>query len=1192
MRSATVSALLLLFICSAFAQTDRGTITGTVADPAGAIIPGAAIEAKNNQTGAVYQAASTSTGNYTIAQLAAGVYQLSVSVPGFKQYLRTGITVLVAQTLRIDIALEVGNITDTVIVNADAPLLRTESGELSHNVAGERLNVLPILGFTQNVRNPYAATQLIPGTLMIDVDGGNARVRVNGAPSDTQALRIEGQDAASGLVPNRTSMSQPSVDAIEEVAIQTSNYAAEFGQAGGGFFNVTMKSGTNAFHGSAYEYWVNEALGASMPFQNIKTVERRNSYGGTFGGPVRIPKVYDGRDKMFFFFNFEQYRRALVNTNLPQTVPTLAYRSGDFRQALTGRQLGTDPLGRAIMENTIYDPATERLVNGLRVRDPFLNNTIPQDRFDPVAAKIQALIPLPVGPRQNELTNNFLNNWNYSRTYTIPAIKIDYNVKAGSRLSFYWSSTKETEPQGRGSDGLPSVVTGNTGTYITSYTPRLNFDQTLRPTLVLHLGVGIQGNRVNNDATDTNFDQLKELGLRGANNSVFPYITGLPSARGGMKTPGSQYPGMGPYAQHTRKLLKPTANASLTWVKNNHTYKFGSEMRIEGYPAAIKSTANGEYDFSAVETGLPSTLGQNLQGGAVGFPYASFLLGLVDAGNIGVVSAMRFGKSAWGLFAQDTWKITRRLTLDYGLRWDYQTYLKEQFGRASNFSPTTPNPSVGNLPGAVIFEGPGPGRCNCAYAKNYPFAFGPRLGLAYQITSKTALRAGWGISYAQTGKENMFTSTGGVASNNPFSSPSYGDPARLLKDGAPTPAPWPNLDPGQYPARGTLTSPPTSFDGNAGRPPRMIQWSLSIQREITKNLAIEIAYVGNRGAWWEANGLININALTPERIASVGLNINNAADRTLLTSRLDSQLAAQRGFNKPPYASFPMASTVAQSLRPFPQFGTLSYRWAPLGRTWYDSLQMKATKRFSHGLDFTSTFTWQKELMMGTEMGAVNDVFNRPMNKYLSGSSRPFVSVTALNYRLPKWGNKVTSLALGDWTLGAMLQYASGMPILAPTAQSQLSTLLFRGTFANRVPDQPLWTVDINCHNCFNPEKNFVLNPKAWVDPLPGQFGTSPAYYGDYRQMRRPSEAMSLGRIFRIKEGVTLSIRADFQNIFNRTYLSNPTSTNAKATQTVDSKGKPVSGFGYINTGLGATEQQTGSGMGPRNGVIVARFNF
>ncbi len=1179
MHRVFIAASFCLIAWAAFAQSDRGTITGTITDPAGAVVPAVTIEAKNTSTGSIYQAATTGTGNYTLAQLPVGSYQLSVSVPGFKKYTRTGITVMVAQILRIDIVLEVGSINETVTVDADAALLRTESGELSHNVSSERMGDLPMLGFEANIRNPYAVTQLIPGAAYADRN----YVRVNGAPANTQALRIDGQDATFGLLQSQTTMAQPSMDAIEEFAVQTSNYAAEYGQAGGGFFNVTMKSGTNRFHGSAYDYWANEALNASQPYVNTKSRQRRNNYGFTLGGPVWIPKVYDGHDKTFFFFNFEQYRETRIYASNPQTVPTLAYRAGDFRQALTGRVLGKDPLGRDIIEGTIYDPATERIVNDQRVRDPFPDNTIPTDRYDSVAAKIQALIPEPTN---SNLINNYLVPWESPNIRTIPAVKVDQNVGNRSKLSFYWSSTRIDAPYSVGSyggDGLPSPVTEAKTTYIDSYTSRVNYDFTMSPTTILHLGGGVQYAEIVDDVDADDYDQAAELGLYGSQTSMFPRMTSLSAGRGGMKNMGAM-PGI---VKST--MLKPTGNANFTWVKSNHTYKFGAEMRVEGYPIQIRTTAMGNYVYSAEQTTLPSTQGQDLKGGTIGFPYASFLLGRVSSGDIGYPVNIRMGKTAWALYAQDSWKISRKLTLDYGLRWDYQGYLQEQYGRFSNFSPETPNPSAGNLPGAVIFEGEGPGLCNCDFAEVYPYSFGPRLGLAYQIKPQTVLRIGWGIMYGQTSPENAVSSSG-VGSNNPFTSTSYGDPAMVLSEGLPTPAPWPSLDPGLYPRTGTISTPSVNFDHNAGRPGRMFQWSISVQHEITRDLVVELAYVGNRGAWWEANALIDVNALTAERTAEFGLDIDNADDRKLLTSQLNSQLAADRGFNTLPYPTYPATVTVAQSLRPYPQFGKINYFWAPLGKTWYDAFQIKATKRFSHGLDFTTTFSWQKELTMGAEQStggmaaAVNDVFDRKTNKYISGFSRPFVFVTALNYTVPRMNiYKPLSWALRDWTIGTVLQYASGMPIKAPIAQNQLSSLLFRSTFAERVEGESLFTKNLNSD--YDPSYDFVLNPKAWVDPPAGHFSYGAAYYSDYRYQRRPSEAVSLGRIFRLKEGVNLSIRADFQNIFNRPFPANPTSTNAKATQTVSpTTGKTISGFGFINTGTVAVP--------PRSGLIVARISF
>src|SRR5437660_1202099 len=390
MRPLFVSLCILLVIGAAFGQSDRGTVTGTVSDATGAVIPGANVVATNTETSTKYETVSTETGNFTLTQLPPGVYQMSVELPGFKRYVRQGITVLVAQILRIDVALEVGAATDEVTVNADAPLLRTESSDVSHNVAASRLDELPLLGIggtlsgSAGIRNPYALVQLIPGSTWTP----NSLVRLNGTPANTQSFRVEGQDASNSGTPGVPAQSQPSVDAIQEVAIQTSNYAAEYGQVGGGVFNVTMRSGTNQFHGTAYDYFVNEGFNAGNPFINDPSIParpraRRNDYGFTVGGPIR-------RDKTFFFFSWEQFRETTVVNNQFQTVPTAAYLDGDFRSAITNRIIGTDPLGRQMLEGMIYDPATTKVAGDGRVyRDPFPNNIIPKDRWDPVAVQIQ-----------------------------------------------------------------------------------------------------------------------------------------------------------------------------------------------------------------------------------------------------------------------------------------------------------------------------------------------------------------------------------------------------------------------------------------------------------------------------------------------------------------------------------------------------------------------------------------------------------------------------------------------------------------------------------------------------------------------------------------------------------------------------------------------------------------------------------
>ncbi len=292
-----------------------------------------------------------------------------------------------------------------------------------------------------------------------------------------------------------------------------------------------------------------------------------------------------------------------------------------------------------------------------------------------------------------------------------------------------------------------------------------------------------------------------------------------------------------------------------------------------------------------------------------------------------------------------------------------------------------------------------------------------------------------------------------------------------------------------------------------------------------------------------------------------------------------------------------MGATVAQSVRPYPQFENLANNhWVPVGNTWYNSLQTKVTKRFSHGLDFNASFTWQKSLVSGVEdkfgRGGgvfINDPFNRVNQKTLSAYNQPLQFVLSGLYTTPRLINgtnawsKAASWAMRDWQIGGLVRYTSGMPMLVPQATTGLATYLFQNTVMNRVPGEPLFTQDLNCH-CFDPKTTFVLNPKAWVNPPVGQYGVSAAYYDDYRRQRRPVEKMSLARNFRIREGMNVQIRAEFTNIFNRTQVNDPTSTNALATQTRDANGQTTAGFGFINTG---TVYST-----PRQGTLVGRFTF
>jgi len=535
--------------------------------------------------------------------------------------------------------------------------------------------------------------------------------------------------------------------------------------------------------------------------------------------------------------------------------------------------------------------------------------------------------------------------------------------------------------------------------------------------------------------------------------------------------------------------------------------------------------------------------------------------------------------------------------VDYGLRWDYSTYSKEQYGRAPAFDPTAVNATAGGHPGGAKFEGDLPGHCNCNYANNYPMAFGPRAGVAYQIDDKTVFRAGFGISYsAYTGGRYA----GAPGALKQIDAPGAGDAAMILgqgitNQGTPFTPIWPDLRANLYPLPGTTTTPAGFgiFDQNRGRPARQTQWSIGLQREVVRSVVVEAAYVATRGAWWASSALTEYNALTPALLQQYGLDITNAADRTILSAQVGAGAAA-RFQNRLPYAGFPTSASVAQSLRPFPQFGNLTGA-GPLGRTWYDSLQAKVTKRLSHGLDLSYNFTWSKELQLGsdTDGGAasalqINDVFNRFTNKQFSSFSRPFWHVLAASYTTPKvGGNKWLNLGVSDWTIGAVLQYGSGLPIPVPATAlptSNLGTTLLRATRAVRVADQPLFLQDLNCH-CYDPGQTQVLNPAAWTDPAPGTFSPSAYYYNDYRYQRRPKETMSVGRIFRISERMRFQVRAEFNNVFNRVQIPNPVAAGY-TTAIGRSGGVNNTGFGVIAT-RGATAV-----TGERSGLLVARFTF
>ncbi len=1257
MRNLTILNLLALSVVSLFGQSDRGAITGAVLDPAGAVVPSVPVEAKNTATGAVFAVATSNTGNYTLNQLPVGTYEISVAAPGFKKAVRTGIGVSSNTTYRVDFTLEVGAATESVTITAEAPLLKTESGEVSHNVTMDRVDQLPLQtiggnnGGAGNVRNPLAVISLLPGAQFRN----DNTLRINGMPSSSQTVRIEGQDATNGFWRELNQGVQTGTDAIQEVSIQTSNFAAEYGQAGGGYINYTMRSGTNSYHGLAFLYNQNDFMNAGLPNtdagltnslkngQHIRNSIRRNEFGGNFGGPVRIPKIYNGEDKTFFFFNYDQFISHRLTTGGRSTVPTGAYRDGNFATALnpqlqSGGVPQVDLNGNALFGNQIFDPNTQTTLNGQVVRQPFPNNAIPLTRLDPTALKIQALLPQPTS---GSLTNNYIipSYSNFSHI-EIPSLKIDHNISSTIKVSVFYSANRQTSPN---NNGYTQVFTGAEPTDQLSQTTRINYDQSLAPTLLLHLGAGLLETSLHN--LPPTFDSSTLFGKTGAFYAPqFPGITpGFDGAKGGSSV------GMGAgFGAIVQKDTKPTFNANVTWVKGNHTFKFGGEAILEGLPIQNTTRANGSLGFGATETANPYTTGLAYSNGGTGFAYASFLLGLENSLTVSPLAAARLGNHSFGFFAQDNWKVNRKLTLDYGIRWDYATLLSEQYGRMQTAAFNLPNPAAGNRNGAVIYGG----NCNCNFNNNYPFAFGPRIGIAYKLDDKTVLRAGSGISYG-TSPNNAFLTYSVPDFFNFVNQPVAGVPAGLLKNGNPY-APgnpfgnaalvYPDFSPHFPFTTAPGYTPPLSpfifIDRNAGRLPRIIQWSVGIQREVARGMVLDVSYVGNRGAWWTAPTLSTYayNSLTPADITRAGLDLNKPSDLALLTTPIRSPLVQARfpnlqivnspgGLPTVPsvYPGFPATQVLVQALKPYPQFyGVPPFLGPPLGSTWYDSLQLKFTKRYSHGLDFQYAFTYSREFALGVNSDTgyltpnappVNDVYNYAQNKQISAFERPLVSIISLNYQTPRMagdsmGMKALSWLTRDWTAGAILRYQSGQLLTVAKSNNNFLCQMGRGgfgcgagannpalwgggqTYQNLVPGQQLFLQDPNCR-CFDPTKDLVLNPQAWTEVGPGQFGSAPAYQEGYRWQRQPEESMSFGRIFPLapENRVTLQVRFEFQNVFNRTFYNNPATGNPQS-NTFRTNPFPNGVTGALSSGFGFVNTINGAGSQPRTGQFVARIQF
>jgi hypothetical protein len=1168
-----VTALLLSSLASG--QLNQGAIGGTVTDPTGALVAGAKLNAKGQATGSVYQAVSSSAGVYRFPNVNVGIYDVTVSAPGFKTSTATGVVVEVATTAALDIKLTTGSVSESVIVTADAPTVESESSDIGTVVGTKQILDLPLaLGSTvQAMRSPEAFVFLTPGVVGPGSDSGNGgtfEAKISGGQTYGTEVLLDG--AAMTRSENGSSFDEtaPSVDALGEFKVITSTLPAEFGRTTGGIESFSTKSGTNKYHGELYEIFRNNDLDANTwgndyaLSQNpadrstfATPLDKQNDYGGTFGGPVRLPHLYDGKDKTFFFFSWEQYRQHVGGTQL-STVPTTAELGGDFSQTLdTATVLGTNPCDLTpIYQGEIFDPATTRTVSGVECRTAFMNepgstgNVIPAGRFSTVGQNLLSYYP---APQNGSLVNNYVFPYSYPILDTAMTFRIDQNISQKSKAYFTYSSRDNarisTVPEWAGPAGY-----GRNQFFSTHYI-RFGYDYALTSSLLDHLTLGY--NRTNSKnvgagvALGNGTDWDAKLGFAGqASGPMFPGVT-----------PGeANTAGFGDNVDGDTIDNGFRFSDTLSWVKGKHDFKFGYEQWYQQYSPLNFQNTSGSFTFARGETAATPTT-SNLSGNGI----ASMLLG--DPQSVtatAYASQARWLRSYFAGFFQDSFKLTPTLTVNYGLRYEIDEPFKEAYGDTSMISPTTPNAAAGNLPGALIFAGKGAGRngdVNERWANIWKKDFGPRLGFAWApaiFNNKMVFRGGYGIlygglQYADFGGDNRT----GFQANPSFNSVNGFDPAFALDAGLPGFAPPPNLDPTQLNFTG-----PTYIAPSYGRPPMIQNWSLEVQREIASDMIVDVAYVGQHSTNLRSN-FDAVNSLNPKYF-SLG---------TELAAPIGTQTAVA-----PPFAGFPSTALVAQALIPFPQYFGFNTDCCleNLGQSTFNALEAQLSRRFRAGLNLMASYTWSKTLTDADSAlpffatlhqgGAPQNAFDKNGDKAISNQDLPQNFVLSYVYELPFGKNKkflnqgkVLDRVVGGWSVSGIQRYESGQPVAfgcATGVPAYADCIRY-----DQIPGSSLQSSAWKSGH-FNPVTDSVFNP---VDTLQGAvnpafddpnssanlaargsyaFGTLTRVDGAVRMRPYLSEDFNLLKRTKITEGSDVLLQANFLNAFNRHIWNLPPDLN------------------------------------------------
>ncbi len=1031
----------LLLVGFAHAQTNQGQIAGNVVDSTGATIANAQITAKNEATGSNYTATSTSAGSYRFPSIELGRYTVTVSAPGFRPQVSTGVEVRVGTVSSLDVTLSAGGGNETVTVAADAPSVEAESSDVGGEVNDRQIIELPLslAAGVGNLRSPESFIFLIPGTAGPGTGNSANGVflsKIGGGQNFGNEVLLDGASQTRSENGSSFDEEAPSVEAISEFKVTTSTPAAEFGRTTGGLENFVTKSGTNNVHGSLFGIFRNEFLDANDWFANgnkafylsqgdaaaaqtyRRPADKQYDYGINAGAPVVIPHLYNGRDKTFAFFSWEQYRLTLGGV-ITSTVPTVAERGGDFAdQEYNGPSGQTNPCdGTTIQNGQIFDPATTQTVNGIRCRTAFANNMIPSTRFSPTGLKIAAFYPLPTTPA---ISNNYSlasASTLFNTTYTM---RVDHSIGSKDKL-FGTYSTRENQRNNPQYLQLPPPVDPNTQTqdFITHF-GRAGWDHIFSPNILNHFNLGFnRSNSINGSIeAESTTNYSTQLGL--------PFQCCFPNVN------------VGGYVTLSRNQLGDNVdngirvNDSVSWQRGRNSFKFGFDYRYQQYSPLAKDHINGQLNFEGSETKATQTgVFQN----GTGNGFASLLLGEGDySSSVVPANQPRWISNYWAGFAQDDFKLSNSLVLNIGLRYDVDQPRREATNETSNFSPTTIDEKSG-LPGAMVFGTTNCSKCNTRWADTWFKDIAPRIGFAYSLPNsngKSVLRGGYArlfgpLQYADFGGSMI----SGYSVNTQQFSNGF-DPAFSVDGGVAPINPGTNLDPGYF-DNGNANAPnPVSgsyIEPSYGRPAEINQWNLQVQQELAKDLILTVGYIGSSGAHLRS-GLENINNMPIANFSRGDALVNY-------------DLAANGVAT--PYASF--NGNVQQALRPFPQYGYIDTACClqNVGHSTYEALVTSLERRFRQGLNLQASYTWSKDItnadsaLPGTNAGVNQEQnpFNSKSQKSLSIQNIPNTFVVSYLYELPfgkdkrlfNFKNPIARSLISGFEVGAVQRYQSGEPI-------------------------------------------------------------------------------------------------------------------------------------------------------------------